>query len=210
MKTDSNAEEFDQIAREVFAPIYPVIARQILERYGFTRGICLDVGCGSGYLGMAMAELSTMEIYMLDNDPEMLAIAQRNLDERRLESRVRLVEGDVHQIPLDNGSVDLAISRGSVHFWDDQAKAFSEIYRVLSPGGLAYIGGGFGSPELKEQIDQEMLRRDPEWLENTRRRLGYHVPGGYHQALTAAEIPDFEIDQGGAGRWIIFRKSSLE
>lgn len=203
----SKAEEFDQIAREVFAPIYPVIAGQILERFGFSSGVCLDVGCGSGYLGMALAELSTMEVHMMDNDPEMLAIAWHNLIKRRLDSRVRLVQGDVHQIPLESDSFGLVVSRGSIHFWDDKSQALSEIYRVLAPGGLAYIGGGFGSQELKEQIDREMLRRDHEWLENTRQRMGYHAPGDYRQALITAGIPEFEIDEGPAGRWIIYTKT---
>jgi len=207
---NSNAEEFDQIAREVFAPIYPVIARQILDRVGFSSGICLDLGCGSGYLGLAIAEQSNMEVLMLDNDPAALAIASRNLEERGLESRVKLIAGDVHQIPLESSSVDLAVSRGSMYFWNDQVKAFSEIYRVLAPCGLACIGGGFGSPELKEQIDREMLRRDPEWHENTRRRMGLNDPNRYQQVVRDAGISNFDIDQGPAGRWIVIRRNNDE
>lgn len=49
MKMDPH--EFDRIARGVFAPVYPVIAAQILDRTGIRKGVCLDIGCGGGYLG---------------------------------------------------------------------------------------------------------------------------------------------------------------
>ncbi len=52
-----NVTQFDQIAREIFAPIYPVIAEQIVRKTGITAGQCLDVGCG-GYLGMALAKIT--------------------------------------------------------------------------------------------------------------------------------------------------------
>lgn len=42
-----NAKEFDKLARTFFAPIYPVIARQIVDHNSSTRGHCLDVGCGA-------------------------------------------------------------------------------------------------------------------------------------------------------------------
>jgi hypothetical protein len=48
-----DAQKFDRIARSLFAPVYPVIAGQINARTGVTRGICLDIGRGGGYLGAA-------------------------------------------------------------------------------------------------------------------------------------------------------------
>ncbi|MBC7343666.1 MAG: methyltransferase domain-containing protein, partial [Clostridia bacterium] len=36
-------------------------------------------------------------------------------------------------------------------FWENLEKAFKEIHRVLAPGGIAYIGGGFGTSELKKE-----------------------------------------------------------
>jgi hypothetical protein len=47
-----DALKFDRIARDVFAPVYPAIAEQIIVRTGVVRGVCLDIGCGGGYLGL--------------------------------------------------------------------------------------------------------------------------------------------------------------
>jgi predicted RNA methylase len=77
MRTDP--EGFDLIAREVFAPLYPVVAHQILCGTGVRRGRCLDVGTGPGLLGLALAQLTDLEVCLLDRDPEMLRLARRNV-----------------------------------------------------------------------------------------------------------------------------------
>lgn len=201
----SQAEEFDLIAREVFAPIYPVIAKQILEQTGIERGICVDIGCGGGYLGLSLARASALKVFLMDNDIEMLTIAKRNIQEQNLDQQVHILTGDVHSIPLETGSIQLAVSRGSLFFWDDPAQAFREIFRVLAPGGCAVIGGGFGNAELKKQIDRKMTARDPQWPEKTRQRIGTNAPEKYRQLLLQAEIHNFDIKQGEAGMWITFK-----
>lgn len=201
-----DAAGFDLIAREVFAPIYPVIAGQILEAAGMDRGTCLDIGCGGGYLGLALARQTAMEVILFDEMEEMLDIAQRNLDNAGLDSRVRTLQGNVHAIPLPDGCVDLAVSRGSIYFWEDQPRALREIYRVLAPGGLSYIGGGFGNAELKQQIDAQMTARDPEWPVKTAQRMSRNNADRYREILQQAEITAYQLLPAGAGLWIVMRK----
>jgi len=74
-----DVEAFDKIAREVFAPAYPLIARQIQERTGINEGVCVDVGCGGGYLGLALAQITRLQVWLLDILPGMLKICQENI-----------------------------------------------------------------------------------------------------------------------------------
>ena len=41
-------------------------------------------------------------------------------------------------------------------FWDDQRAAFKNLYSLLAPGGVAYVGGGMGSSELRRSIALKM------------------------------------------------------
>lgn len=166
------AEHMDRIAKTAFAPVYPVIAEQILDRCGISRGRCLDVGSGPGSLGIALAQASDLAVTLLDSSPEMIAIAEGNVREAGLSARVALLEGDVHEIPLPDGSVDLAVSRGSIFFWEDLARAFSEIHRVLAPGGRTYVGGGFGTVDLRNAVAATMARENPDWRSFRDRNLG--------------------------------------
>ena len=49
-----NPVEYDAIAEELFAPVYPVIARAITERAKKREGRLLDVGCGGGHLAISV------------------------------------------------------------------------------------------------------------------------------------------------------------
>ena len=203
---DLNAAEFDQIAREVFAPVYPIIAEQIKNKTGITKGICLDIGSGSGYLGIALAKVTELHVYLFDKSPEMLNIAARNIAASGLDSKIRTLSGDVHNIPLDEQSIDLVVSRGSIFFWENRPKAFKEIYRVLSPGGCAYIGGGFGTPELKKQITETMLKMKKDWPEMVQRNTGKQKEETFKEELCSAGIPEFKIIRNEMGLWIVIRR----
>ena len=203
-----NAVEFDQVAREIFAPVYPVLAEQIIERSGISKGCCLDLGCGGGYLGLALASISELETILFDESQDMLKLAQEYIDQSGLESRVKTLLGDVHEIPLADESINLAVSRGSMFFWENRVQAFREIYRVLSVGGMAMIGGGFGNVELLREIEKKMLEKDPEWKEKRRQRIGKGKVETYREELEQAGISSFEIIQDEAGLWIVIRKTA--
>jgi 2-polyprenyl-3-methyl-5-hydroxy-6-metoxy-1,4-benzoquinol methylase len=65
----TDIEEFDVIADTIFAPIYPMEAEAALQFYGKKEGHCLDLGCGGGHLGLAVAKQSQMKITALDINP---------------------------------------------------------------------------------------------------------------------------------------------
>ena len=135
-----NPEEFEKTAREVFAPVYALIAGQIKERTQITAGLCLDLGAGTGRLGIEIAKITNLSVILLDHSIEMLSFASKNVDDAGFGNRIKIILGDVYRIPLPDQCIDLVVSRGSLFFWEDQQRAFQEIYRVLAPGGIAYVG----------------------------------------------------------------------
>ena len=207
-----NAAEFDQIAREVFAPVYPVIAEQIIHETGIVDGTCLDVGCGSGYLGLALAKLTDFNIYFFDQSQEMLEIVNRHIADNALAARAQTLLGDVHRIPLDDQAIDLIVSRGSIFFWENRTDVFKEIYRVLAPGGIAYIGGGFGNPELKEQVIEKMKEKNknlPEkgdFRKKVEKNIGKQNADTFNEELRHAGIPKFKIIRDDSGLWVIISR----
>ena len=126
-KGGTNPQSFDRIVREVFAPIYPVIAGQIVEKTSIVSGRCLDVGCGTGALGRAIAKLSNLHVTFFDQSIEMIQLAMDYAYEEDLIHRSDFLIGDIHNINLTNESIDIVISRGSSPFWEDWHKAYSEI-----------------------------------------------------------------------------------
>lgn len=199
------AERMDRIAKTAFAPVYPVIAEQILDRCGIRSGRCLDVGSGPGSLGIALAQASDLAVTLLDSSPDMLEIARGNIRTAGLSGRISLLAGDVHDIPLPPDSADLVVSRGSVFFWEDLARAFSEIYRVLAPGGKTYIGGGFGTAELRDAITATMTKKNPDWKSFRDRNLGPDNRARIAGVLAGLGLPHRFISDD-SGFWIVMEK----
>ncbi len=202
-----SAREFDELARTIFAPIYPVIARQANEHCGITTGLCIDAGCGPNNPAIALAAVSGwFRVDALDSSCEMLACAEKNIRESGLGERVKTVRGDVHTLPYPDSSVDLVASRGSIFFWEASARAFAEIHRVLRPGGKTFIGGGFGTSALKAAIGETMRKNNPSWEKKVGGRLSPERIAGLRRDLEAAEVPNAEIVQDDAGFWIVMHR----
>ncbi len=205
--TEQTAADFNKIAQTIFFPIYPVIAHQILKKADIDTGLCLDIGSGPGHLAIALATLSDLTVFALDNAEPMCRIAETNVAKYRLERRVRPVFGDVKAIPFGTSSMDLVVSRGSFFFWNDLTRGFVECLRVLKPGGMAYIGGGFGNARLRDEIVRRMQERDPGWEEKRRGWYRNCSPHIVRSALAAAGIFEYNLIQDDSGYWVCFGKS---
>ncbi|HQN91581.1 MAG TPA: class I SAM-dependent methyltransferase [Methanoculleus sp.] len=201
-----SAEGFARIAREVFAPIYPVIAEQVLAWSGIRDGLCLDLGSGPGLLSVALAEKSNLAVIALDADPAMARIAQETAAGRT--DRVAPVIGDVHSMPVRDDTASLIVSRGSLFFWEDRVQAFREIERVLRPGGVAFVGGSFGTAALRDRIFAQMRRRNPNWDRDVARRSGQATHDQLRRELAASAVACSRIREEEAGFWVEIRKGS--
>jgi ubiquinone/menaquinone biosynthesis C-methylase UbiE len=69
-----------------------------------------------------------------------------------LGARVEVRAGDAESLPVENASVDVVISNGVLNLTTDKNKAFSEIARVLVPGGRLLLADIVVEDELSEEI----------------------------------------------------------
>ena len=49
--------------------------------------------------------------------------------------QVRFEKADISRLPLENATVDVAISNGVINLSPEKKQVFDELYRVLRPGG---------------------------------------------------------------------------
>ena len=201
-----NAVEYNEkVMNGHFKKIYPVIAAQIIKRTGITSGRCIDLGGGPGMLGISIAKITDLQVTIYDLMPECVELVAENSLENGVADKVTAMQGMAENMKFDDNSVDLVVSRGSIFFWEDQKKGLSEVYRVLRPGGWAYIGGGFGTKELLEEINRMKEKEDPEWAEKKKERMRKNPPGHFQNIINELGI-DGTVDASEAGNWIIFQK----
>jgi arsenite methyltransferase len=96
----------------------------------------LDVGCGAGTDTLVAAQMVAPagRVTGIDMTPEMLARARGAAAEMGA-GNVDFVEGEVEQLPFPDESFDVVISNGVIDLIPDKDAVFSELFRVLRPGG---------------------------------------------------------------------------
>lgn len=127
------------------APVYAPLAGQIAADFDLRdkEGIGIDLGSGPGTLIIELCERTRLHWINADINPHFFPHFYRQAQKRGLGGRVSAIFADACALPFRDNYADIIVSRGSFPFWEDKTKAFSEIYRVLKPGGVAYIGRGF-------------------------------------------------------------------
>ena len=100
----------------------------------------LDVGCGAGTDSLVAAQMvgPAGRVTGIDMTREMLAKARASARELGA-ANVAFVEGEAEELPFEDASFDVAISNGVIDLIPDKDAVFSEIHRVLAPGGRVQI-----------------------------------------------------------------------
>jgi len=100
----------------------------------------LEIGPGPGYFGLEWLKKTTKTTLTgLEISPAMIRLAEKNTCDYTLSSRARYQEGNALAMPFTGDLFNLAFSNGSLHEWEDAGKVFSEIFRVLKPGGTMIV-----------------------------------------------------------------------
>jgi arsenite methyltransferase len=96
----------------------------------------LDDASGAGMATLVAAQMvgATGSVTGIDMTPEMVAKARGSIADMGL-GNVTIVEGSAEHLPFDDASFDVVISNGVIDLVPDKDAVFSEITRVLRPGG---------------------------------------------------------------------------
>jgi arsenite methyltransferase len=100
----------------------------------------LDLGSGAGFdVFLASRAVGPMgRVIGVDMTPEMVDKARANAASAKVYN-VDFRLGHIEDLPVNSGTVDLVISNCVVNLSPEKDKVFSEVYRVLKPGGRMLV-----------------------------------------------------------------------
>ncbi len=133
----------EQARLEVQAAVMWSAERRLLEGWGLDHAaVIADLGCGTGALLHRLAgATSRAHLVGIDHHPSLLSVAAAAVTGERGGGTVRvtLLEGELDALPLAPGSVELAVLRFVAQHLPDPAAVFSEVRRILAPGGRIVV-----------------------------------------------------------------------
>ena len=121
----------------------------------------IDLGSGSGMdcllAGRRVGPQG--EVIGFDMTDAMLDKARAGADAAGM-AHVRFEKADISQLPLEDATVDVAISNGVINLSPDKQQVFDELYRVVRPGGRVQ----FSDIVIETELSQAALNDIELWV----------------------------------------------
>ena len=151
----------------------------------------LDIGCGNGIMLERIAHACDCRLIGTDISEDALEIAKRRL----VGTNVEFLRCPVDDMPLEDATVDKALTINTLYFWEDLTSGFEEIARVLKPEGI-FIGTHYTNRALESYSHTQ---------------FGYRMRTE-QEVVSAAEIAGFAVQiqpvMGGRAYCIVGRRQA--
>lgn len=153
-------EEYKRIENDIIVEIDPGMAfgtgshettsmcLELLEKYIKAKDTVIDIGCGTGILGITAAKLGAETVTCIDFDENACKVAADNTLLNKMENKVRVLKGNLLGGIMIKADLIIANIIADVII-DLSDKA----YRLINPGGL-FISSGIIADRKKDVINQ--------------------------------------------------------
>jgi arsenite methyltransferase len=148
----------------------------------------LDLGSGGGIDVLLSARRVGLsgKAYGLDMTDDMLELARENARKAGVEN-VEFLKGEIENIPLPDGSIDVIISNCVINLSADKDRVLREAFRVLKPGGRLAVSDVVTRGEVPIEVRQSMAL----WVDCI---AGALADFEYRSKLAAAGFDSIEIE----------------
>jgi ubiquinone/menaquinone biosynthesis C-methylase UbiE len=149
-----------------------------------------DLGAGEGALTLLIARFART-VTAVDHSPRMLRLIEEAAEGLKLDSRIRIVQGDLEALPLPDASVDAAFLSQALHHAAQPDAAVREAARILKPGGtLVLLDLVRHSHEwVREQFADQWLGFEPILVRAWLRDAGLRLTHDEQIAGASPELP---------------------
>jgi ubiquinone/menaquinone biosynthesis C-methylase UbiE len=113
----------------------------------------LDVACGKGTTAVFLAKEFGCEVAGIDYGEQNVIVARALTQTEQLDARVRFDRCDAETLPFADQSFDAVICECAFCTFPDKAKAASEFFRVLRPGGCVGLSDLTRAEVMPKNLD---------------------------------------------------------
>ena len=195
------ASLYEKATRLVIESYYCGLAEEILSV--FKEGALLDLGTGPGYLPIEIVKRSPLiRCDGIDLSGRLIKMARVNARRAGVADRLNFEVGNAAKLQSEDESYDMVISTGMLHMLKDPVNVLRECYRVLKPGGEAWI---YDPARVSSQIDKEKWKASLNVMEKVsyvlfKLYLRVNPPYTYRreqveEMIAETEFKEYEIEE---------------
>ena len=130
----------------------------------------VDLGAGTGLLALTAAKAVGISgtVFAVDSEPDCLERLNEKARSKGF-SNIRTIHADIRNVPLESGSIDVALARSALIYTGDARACAREIERLVTEGGrfsvceplLAELTWWGAPPDLVEELNRaESIMRE--------------------------------------------------
>jgi ubiquinone/menaquinone biosynthesis C-methylase UbiE len=134
---------------------------------GWPYGTVLEVGAGTGFFSLNLRQAGVVDdVHVTDISSAMVDAANRNASKLGFDIEGRVADAEC--LPHADATFDLVVGHAVIHHLPDVEQAFSEMLRVLKPGGRVVV---CGEPTRYGDYVARRLSRATWWVATRATRL---------------------------------------
>jgi len=134
---------------------------------GWPYGAVLEVGAGTGFFSLNLRQAGVVDdVHVTDISSAMVDAANRNASKLGFDIEGRVADAEC--LPHADATFDLVVGHAVIHHLPDVEQAFSEMLRVLKPGGRVVV---CGEPTRYGDYVARRLSRATWWVATRATRL---------------------------------------
>ncbi len=182
-------KEFCKTSREYFFEGYQNIAREAAEWFGLPElspeDRILEFGGGEGFISVFLSKLSPARFVYIDKNPHAAELARKNYEEAEMLGRSDIMVCEVEKAEIPENSIKFIVSRGTIQF-TEYKKTLSNVVRWLAPGGIAFIGCGFGlnlTDEYRKKVNEFLAKKEKENIDTQSDKFEEVMFEGYRHLI---------------------------
>ena len=209
---------YNRYPNRIFTKWFRLIADNIKDRQ--ICGVILDIGTGPGRLPIEVAkQVVDAQVVGIDLSGDMVKIAKRHAEKAGLSDRVKFKVASAYNTGFEDNSIDLVVSTGMIHHLNEPVRAFNEMFRILKPGGEAWLFDGrkdVTRAEFEQTVRSLGVESDlpiplwviarvwPHWHIGCKTEV--YVSGMIGIALKESLFKDYSVNNEGAYIRIVLKK----